>query len=212
MANESNSPFGMPGLGQAFGAGGNNPLVASLEMMRHAMSGMTASAGGTSDPLAPPLTAEDLERRINDLKVVENWLKLNLSMLTSSIQGLEVQLATIRTLRSFVAMGGKPTGQPHEGPSPLELVLGLKPSSANTTKASVPSSDQSTAADPSGQTPTEPSEQSAAQAWWKMLENQFSQIAAATAVATQAGTHKTAAPTPKKAAKRASKKSTPHSR
>ena len=45
----------------------------------------------------------ELEKKITDLRAVENWLKLNLSMLSSTIQGMEVQLATIVTLKSYVS-------------------------------------------------------------------------------------------------------------
>ena len=58
---------------------------------------------GAGVGLAPSMNPEELERKIAELKSVENWLKLNLSMLSSTIQGMEVQLATIATLKSFVA-------------------------------------------------------------------------------------------------------------
>src|SRR5690606_42037298 len=54
-------------------------------------------------PMTPPMNLEELERRIAELRSVESWLRMNLSMLTSTIQGLEVQRATIATLRSFVS-------------------------------------------------------------------------------------------------------------
>jgi hypothetical protein len=44
---------------------------------------------------------EELEKRIKDLKSVENWLNLNLNILKSTIQGLEVQHATMMALKSF---------------------------------------------------------------------------------------------------------------
>jgi hypothetical protein len=202
MANEPNNPFGIPGLGQPFGTPGNNPLLASLEMMRQAMSTMSHPAGGKTDAFATPLTTEDLSRRISELKVVENWLKLNLSMLTSSIQGLEVQLATIQTLKSFAAMGGMSAGKPEQAPSPLDLVLGLRSGASKdrvpaqneaTTQACEQTSEQTSTAigsspstDPADNASMTGQEQGPAQAWWKMLENQFTQIAAATVAATKA--------------------------
>jgi hypothetical protein len=47
------------------------------------------------------LDIEELEKRIKDLKSVENWLNLNLNILKSTIQGLEVQHATMMALKSF---------------------------------------------------------------------------------------------------------------
>ena len=43
---------------------------------------------------------EELEKKIRDLKSVEQWLNLNLSILLSTIQGLELQKNTISSLSS----------------------------------------------------------------------------------------------------------------
>jgi hypothetical protein len=51
--------------------------------------------------LAPTLDVNELERRINDLRAVEQWLELNASMLRTTIQSLEVQRATISTLKGI---------------------------------------------------------------------------------------------------------------
>jgi hypothetical protein len=51
----------------------------------------------------PPLSLEDLDKRIADLKAVESWLNLNLGMLHGSIQALEVQRGTLATLKSMGA-------------------------------------------------------------------------------------------------------------
>ncbi|PHV04676.1 hypothetical protein CSQ96_24610 [Janthinobacterium sp. BJB412] len=52
---------------------------------------------------APTLSVDDLDKKINDLKAVEAWLNLNMSMLRGSIQALEVQRNTIATLKSVGA-------------------------------------------------------------------------------------------------------------
>src|ERR1700739_1835667 len=52
---------------------------------------------------APTLSVEELDKKINDLKAVEAWLNLNMSMLRGSIQALEVQRGTIATLKSVGA-------------------------------------------------------------------------------------------------------------
>ena len=48
----------------------------------------------------PSLSPEDIDKQIADLKAVESWLQLNMNMLRSSIQALEVQSATLAALRS----------------------------------------------------------------------------------------------------------------
>jgi hypothetical protein len=49
----------------------------------------------------PSMSLEDLDKRIQDLKTVEAWLNVNMTMLRSTIQALEVQRATIATLHSL---------------------------------------------------------------------------------------------------------------
>ena len=58
------------------------------------------TAGGLGAAF-PGMDIEELEKRIKDLKSVENWLNLNLNILKSTIQGLEVQHATMMALKSF---------------------------------------------------------------------------------------------------------------
>ena len=61
----------------------------------------TSKAAGGFGSAFPGLDVDELEKRIKDLKSVENWLNLNLSILKSTIQGLEVQHATMMALKSF---------------------------------------------------------------------------------------------------------------
>jgi hypothetical protein len=58
------------------------------------------AAGGFGSAF-PGLDTDELEKRIKDLKSVENWLNLNLNILKSTIQGLEVQYSTMMALKSF---------------------------------------------------------------------------------------------------------------
>jgi hypothetical protein len=58
------------------------------------------AAGGFGSTF-PGLDTDELEKRIKDLKSVESWLNLNLNVLKSTIQGLEVQHATMMALKSF---------------------------------------------------------------------------------------------------------------
>jgi hypothetical protein len=88
------SPFG-----SAFsGAQSGSSLGPSLSMM--------------SDMMAPLTNVEELDKRITDMRAVEQWLKLNLNMLQSAIQALEVQRATLATLRAFGAFAQSSMAQP----------------------------------------------------------------------------------------------------
>ena len=60
-----------------------------------------SKAAGGFGAAFPGMDIEELEKRIKDLKSVENWLNLNLNILKSTIQGLEVQHATMMALKSF---------------------------------------------------------------------------------------------------------------
>ncbi|KRB92233.1 PhaM family polyhydroxyalkanoate granule multifunctional regulatory protein [Noviherbaspirillum sp. Root189] len=49
----------------------------------------------------PTLSVEEINKKIADLRAVENWLTLNMNMLRGTIQALEVQAATISTLQTM---------------------------------------------------------------------------------------------------------------
>lgn len=58
-----------------------------------------------------PTDIRELDKRIAELKAVEQWLSLNLSLLKTTIQGLEVQRGTLAALQSFtesMSSQGKP--------------------------------------------------------------------------------------------------------
>ena len=76
-----------------------------------------SKAAGGFGAAFPGLDIDELEKRIKDLKSVENWLNLNLNILKSTIQGLEVQHATMMALKSFgdaVSAAGAAATNPSE--------------------------------------------------------------------------------------------------
>ena len=200
MSASPSNPFVLPGFGQS-GDAATNPLLASLEMMRQAFAGLGGPAGMSGGlGLSPPMNPEELERKIAELKSVENWLKLNLSMLSSTIQGMEVQLATIATLKSFMAAGsagaanpsgstaqtappswlsGWPTAPAQPQPTPqTQAEPEAQPQAAAAASAERTEKSGSTAQATPGDAATAAP---AAKAWWDMLQQQFGQVAAATA-------------------------------
>jgi hypothetical protein len=68
--------------------------------------------GNTGMPLpglvTPTLDTNELEKRIADLKAVEGWLKTNLGMLQMTIQGLEIQSATLSALQAISQSASNP--------------------------------------------------------------------------------------------------------
>jgi len=68
--------------------------------------------GNTGMPLpglvTPTLDTDELEKRIADLKAVEGWLKTNLGMLQMTIQGLEMQRATLAAMHAISQSASNP--------------------------------------------------------------------------------------------------------
>jgi hypothetical protein len=195
MSDQQTNPFVLPGMGQHSDLSGN-PLLASMEMMRQAWAGLTGPGGlASSLPMAPPMNLEDLDRRIAELRSVENWLRMNLSMLSSTIQGMEVQRSTISTLRAFVDSAANmdiAAVRESGAASPLEIVLGLKPAPKPEAAAAsrAPENGNAKGQEAAGEQPAAApgmseqmgaAAQSASKAWWDLLQQQFNQIAAATA-------------------------------
>ena len=51
--------------------------------------------------ITPTLDVAEIDKRIADLKSVEGWLNTNLSVLRMSIQGLEMQKATLNAMQEM---------------------------------------------------------------------------------------------------------------
>lgn len=227
MSASPSNPFVLPGFGQS-GDAATNPLLASLEMMRQAFAGLGGPAGMSGGlGLSPPMNPEELERKIAELKSVENWLKLNLSMLSSTIQGMEVQLATIATLKSFMAAGSagaaNPQGSTAQTAPPRWLsgwpTAPAQPQPTLQTQAEPEAQPQAAAAastertEKSGSTAQATAGDAAtaapaAKAWWDMLQQQFGQVAAATAASMALKPTAPAGQAPAKRARAAKKSAT----
>ena len=76
----------------------NDPLA----FVRSMWSGMGISLPGM---VTPTFDVDELDKRIKDMKAVEGWLRMNLSMLQMTIQGLEMQCVTLNAVRAMSHMG-----------------------------------------------------------------------------------------------------------
>jgi hypothetical protein len=117
--------------------------------------------------IAPTLDVEEIDKRIADLRAVEQWLNLNVNMLRTAIQSLEVQRNTIATLRSFG--GAMMTTMTKPGAQPNAPV-------AAAPAPSYPTPKRARGAQPAvaaGTLPLNPA------AWWGALQEQFTKVAAA---------------------------------
>jgi hypothetical protein len=184
------TPFGaafpgmQPGTAQGFGS----PLTAMSDMM------------------SPLMNVEELDKRITDMRAVEQWLKLNLNMLQSAIQALEVQRATLSTLRAFGAFAQASMTQPaqdagqgtrqagHASPwasssgassSAGSSSAGSSSGSGNSNDTAAASAGESARAEAGAGAQTPGSTSSAGEnaafdpaGWWNLLQSQFNQLAA----------------------------------
>ena len=107
----------------------------------------SAGSGGLASSGLPTTDLDEIDRRIADLKTVEQWLSLNLNILKTTIQGLEIQRGTIAAVQSWQA------------------------SMADFGKASADASPTQESA-PGAETATPP----AAQWWWSSMQDQFNQL------------------------------------
>ena len=48
--------------------------------------------------VAPTISVEDIERKLSELRSVENWLKMNLAFLQMTIKTMEMQKSALETL------------------------------------------------------------------------------------------------------------------
>ena len=67
--------------------------------------------------VAPTVDTNELERRIADLKAVEGWLRMNLSMLQMTIQGLEMQKNTLATMQAISQSAAGADANPFANPA-----------------------------------------------------------------------------------------------
>lgn len=73
----------------------------SLNFVKKLWGGMGVPGMTTPSIPLPPMSPEELDKRIQELKSVETWLNMNAGMLRNTIQALEVQRATMAALQSM---------------------------------------------------------------------------------------------------------------
>ncbi|MDP2882018.1 MAG: hypothetical protein Q8N89_10585 [Azonexus sp.] len=79
----------------------DNQVHDPLNFMRSMWGNMGFSLPGM---VAPTFDVEELDKRIKDMKAVEGWLRMNLSMLQMTIQGLEMQRTTVGAVEAMGKM------------------------------------------------------------------------------------------------------------
>jgi hypothetical protein len=88
----------------AFGFGKFVPgfdFLKNLASSTNPSSSNGAAASGLSSWVAPTLSVEEIDKRIQELKAVQFWLEQNGTALKATIQALEVQKMTLTTLQGM---------------------------------------------------------------------------------------------------------------
>ena len=135
----------------------------------------------------PSLSPEDIDKQIADLKAVESWLQVNMNMLRSSIQALEVQSATLNALRSvsesFAKAAAGTTGATtpaddkpvFESPFQSAFQSAFESPFQSSTQTQSPSASESSAAASGTADPAAMAAPFAnAAVWWNAMQEQFS--------------------------------------
>lgn len=179
------NPFDLPNMG----FNQENPLFTSMNMMRQMWEGMGTNPMDMSTAATAIPSAEDLEKRIKELKTVENWLRLNLSMLSSTIQGLEIQRSTLSTLQSFAQGGLAAMPGLTEAMSAATMQTMSQTAAPSLSKEKETDKDSETSKPKQAKTEENPQEEQAdatehlmqaGQAWWNLMQEQFDALAKST--------------------------------
>lgn len=142
--------------------------------------------------VTPTISVDELDKKIKDLKTVESWLSVNMNMLRGTIQAMEVQRATIATLKSMSESFSQQMGNPAPTSASATAAAEAKakaewpmPPAESAEKSAAEKSDEAatkSASKPKAQAKATTEAPSAASnefanpaAWWGLLQEQFKQ-------------------------------------
>ncbi len=182
-----------PGGSDPFGFGKFIPGFEFLQGMSQAAAGAGQGAGpGAQSPfagmaqwVAPTMSVEDIDKRIQELRAVQFWIEQNGRALTATIQALEVQKMTLAALQS---MQGGINDWAKASPFKMPETGGAATSAAPPAAAS-PSASPPPAAAPAAAAGADAAAAASGPAagpatgnvdplqWWGALTQQFQQIA-----------------------------------
>ena len=170
----------------AFGFGKFVPGFDFLQNLAKSASQPSAAGSaipGMSNWVAPTLSVEELDKRIQELKAVQFWLEQNGTALKATIQALEVQKMTLTTLqgmnvnmselaKAFTARAPETAAPaaPEPAPSPVQEPA-PEPETPQAAAKPSPKARGKAAAKPAAGATVDPMQ------WWGSLTQQFQNIA-----------------------------------
>jgi hypothetical protein len=78
-----------------------NQFAPGFEFLQNLIQNTSAALPNMGQWIAPTLNPQELQKRIDELKVVQFWLEQNSRMLAATVQALEVQRMTLSTLQEM---------------------------------------------------------------------------------------------------------------
>ena len=204
---------GIPGVGA---------MTDTLEFVKNLWGGMKVPGMAM-----PSLSVDEVNKQITDLKAVESWLNVNMSMLRSTIQALEVQSATLAALQTMstsmnslakAGMSHAAAAAPSAPSAPAAVTPAAPSFSFDPPVADKPATPGAAASASQPSRPSEPPQANADMAngaafanpaaWWNLLQDQFKQ-AVSTAVAAEPAAEPPQKAKPEAAKPRAAKRAAP---
>lgn len=174
-------------MSDANGFGDFGKWVPGFEFLQSLTRAGAAPSAGPVGWVAPTLSEEELDKRVQELRAVLFWLEQNSAALKATIQALEVQKMTLGALKGMnvslqdmaqaftVKPAADPAPAPTAAPSPTQEAKPAK-SAARPKRARA----KAPAASPSASGVVDPMQ------WWGALTQQFQQIASAAMADAQA--------------------------
>ena len=170
---------------QAFGFGQFIPGYDFFQQLSQSSKG--AALPPFSSWVAPTVSVEEIDKRIEELKAVQFWLDQNGKALAATVQALQVQKMTLSTLKGMnvnlqefaQAVGATQSGDLSNWPmgtTQKAAAAQRQASAATQAAADTPPPEPAKPAEPASAAPHPMAEQ--AQQWWGALTQQFQHIAA----------------------------------
>lgn len=165
-------------------------MTDTLDFVKNLWGSMNVPGMSIPGITAPTLSVEELDKKINDLKAVETWLNLNMGMLRTTIQALEVQRGTIATLKSMGASLAAAVQQPNTHEKSLFESVPYTSAFFQQAASAVPAPAAKPAPEPQADSAPEAASATAAPGaaaqianpavWWNLLQDQFKQAVSTT--------------------------------
>jgi hypothetical protein len=142
----------------------------------------SAAAGmpGMASWVAPTLSIEDIDKRIQELKSVLFWLEQNTTALKATIQAMEVQKMTLTTLQSMnVNMADLAKAFTAKAPAAVPQAAAPQPFAPKAAPVPEPAQPEPAQSEPPSSDASSAKPAVDPMQWWGALTQQFQNIAAA---------------------------------